>query len=317
MKTSRIDLWKDGEYTYPLAFGFVPNMVTYLHDDDEVRPCMIVVPGGGYCMVSPTEGEIVAKKFFSFGYNAFVVTYTTNLLFKEPLKDQPMKDLSRAIRMVRKDADKFCIDPAKITICGFSAGAHLCGSVCVHYLDVNDTDPQLDVISNRPDAAILSYPVITSGEFAHRDSFNALIGHDASPEELEYFSLEKQVTKDTPPTFLWQTVPDETVPIENSYLYEEALRKEGVLHAHHVFSAGHHGLSLGDQDWSDHKFGEPYCMEQIMKICDALRNDEVEVSPEKKEEVLRDWSEVHYWPDVTYPEIKLWPELADAFLKTL
>lgn len=90
MRTEKITIWEQGEYDYPMAFGFEPNLRTYLHEDETVRPCMLVVPGGGYCIVSPTEGEIVAKKFYEKGYNAFVLTYTTNLLMAAPLKKQPI-----------------------------------------------------------------------------------------------------------------------------------------------------------------------------------------------------------------------------------
>ena len=109
MITERIDLWKPEEYSYPLAFGFKPNLRTYLHEDDEIRPAMVVVPGGAYAFVSPTEAGIIAEKFYDFGYNAFVVTYTVNPLGKEPLLDQPARDLSRAIRIVR--SKKFGIKP--------------------------------------------------------------------------------------------------------------------------------------------------------------------------------------------------------------
>ncbi len=314
--SNRIDLWDEGEYSYPLAFGFKPNMVSYLHDDGLKHPCMIIIPGGGYCVVAPTEGEIVAKKFYKMGYNTFVVTYTTNILFKEPLMDQPMKDVSRAIRLIRNDADKYGIYEDKLTICGFSAGAHLCGSVCVHFDDISDENRELDKINNRPDAAILCYPVITSGEFSHRDSFNALIGEDASEDKFEYYSLEKQVTNNTPPTFLWHTATDDLVPVQNSYLYEEALSKAGVKHALHVFSFGHHGLGLADSDWANHRFGEPYTYEQTFRTVEAVKNNLVEVSDEKREELIRDFSEAKYFPDVTYPEVSLWPEMADAWIKT-
>ncbi len=317
MKKERINLWKDDEYKYPFAYGFKPNMVTYLHEDNEKHPCMIVIPGGGYCFVSPTEGEIVAKKFYGLGYNAFVVTYTINMLLKEPLMNQPMKDVSRAIRLIRHDAELYGIYKDRVTICGFSAGAHLCGSVSVHYDDVKDEDSILCEVSNRPDSVILSYPVITSGEFAHRGSFDSLIGLNPNKEELEYFSLEKQVTENTPPTFLWHTMPDDLVPVENSYLYEEALRKAGVEHALHVFSFGHHGLGLGDKTWADRIFGEPYTKEQTEKTLEAVRNGEVDLPDDEKARILRDFDIDDSTPDVEYPEIQLWPNLADAFIRRL
>lgn len=99
-------LWEKEEYTYPVKGEFIPNIVTYIHENNnELRPAMIVVPGGGYCVVSDTEAEIVAKEFYNKGYNRFVVTYTTNLLMTIPLKFQPLKDLSKAVMFVRKNAE--------------------------------------------------------------------------------------------------------------------------------------------------------------------------------------------------------------------
>lgn len=317
MKKERINLWKENEYYYPCAYGFMPNMVSYIHEDGEKHPCMVVVPGGGYCVVSNTEGEIVAKKFYDYGYNAFVVTYTTNLLFKEPLKVQPMEDLSRAIRLIRRDADLYGILPSQLTLCGFSAGAHLCGSICVHYEDVQETEESLADVSNRPNSAILSYPLITTGKYAHRDSFNALIGIDPTEEELDYFSLEKQVTPNTPPTFLWQTMTDELVPVENSYLYEAALRKAGVNHAHHVYSAGHHGLSLGDENWAERRYGEPYTLEQTFKVVDLIKENKIDVPEERKQELLMMFGGGEMPKELPCPEVQSWPELAVNWLKTL
>ena len=317
-KSEKIYLWKNNEYHYPQAFGFVPGMVSYLHDDGEKHPCMVVVPGGGYTFVSPTEGGIVAKKFYELGYNAFVVTYTINMLSQTPLMDQPMRDLSRAIRLIRRDADQYGIYADKLIVCGFSAGAHLCGSVCVHYEDVQEEDSTLSGISNRPDASILCYPVITSGEYAHRGSFDALIGNTPSDQELAYYSLEKHVKENTPPAFLWQTMPDDAVPVENSYLYDAALRKAGVNHALHIFSSGRHGLSLGDQVWADRDFGEPYTLEQTKRTLEAVRSGEADISdPEEKERILRDFDIDDSAKEKVYPEVTLWPSLADAWIRSI
>ena len=268
MKKETLAIWQKGEYQYPLAFGFVPKLVSYIHEEGEqARPCMLVVPGGAYCVVSPTEGEIVAMEFYEKGYNAFVLTYTTNPLMLEPLKDQPMRDLSRAIRFIRSRAGEFCIDPDRLVICGFSAGGHLCASVCVHFADISDE--VYEGISNRPDAAILSYPVITSGDKAHQGSIQALLGADATEAELKYMSLETQVTENTPPCFLWQTATDEAVPVENSYLFAQALKEKGITFAHHVFSCGKHGLSLANEKWAA---GDQFEKRFVPKLRTMLHN---------------------------------------------
>ena len=196
----KIEIWEKGEYKYPYAFDFTPNMRAYLIDDGEVHPCMMVLPGGGYAVVVPPEGELVAKEFNKRGYNCFVMTYTTNQTMREPVRDQAMNDLARAIRFARKNCDKYRIDPDKLYVCGFSAAGHVCASVCDYWEELTDENPEYKDISCRPDAAVLSYPVITSGEYAHQDSFRFLIGadiYDRTDDEakalLNRYSLEKNV----------------------------------------------------------------------------------------------------------------------------
>ena len=318
MRHERIDVWGNSEYSYPAAFGFRPNLRTYLHEDGEARPCVLVIPGGGYRMVAPSEGEIVAKWFYDHGYQAFVGTYTTDYLGMNPLKMQPLKDLSRMVRLIRSRADEFRIREGKIILCGFSAGAHLCGSLCVHWTDAED--PVYGEISNRPDGAILSYPVITSGEYAHRDSFTALLGENATEEELNYMSLEKQVTEKTPPVFLWQTATDALVPVENSYLMAMALKKAGVPMEHHVFPRGIHGLSLSSSDWAEQRFGEPYPMEQMFCIAKAVEEGKITAAPEKTGMLnffLHPDDEAFAGMPKPEPveEAAVWPELADRWIR--
>lgn len=329
MKSEKVVLWSKEEYQYEGAYGFIPFMMTYLHDDEKIRPCMMVVPGGGYCMVSPTEGEIVAKKFYEKGYNAFVCTYSTNLTQSVPLKAQPMKDLSRAIRVVRKNATQYHIDPKKLVICGFSAGGHLCGSVCVHHRDIVDKGEAYQGISNRPDAAILSYPVITGKlEHSHSGSFQALYGPEPTVKELEYASLENHVTRDTPPCFLWQTATDETVPVENSYLFAKACQKQQVPYAHHVFSEGQHGLSLADEDWAEGRYGDPYTLDQIKGLIQFMEENNIAIPDEMQGLMMMlNASEMTEVPKEAAEslnnmkpneEVRIWPELAAAWLqKTL
>ena len=323
MKEQTILLWEDGEYNYKGAFGFQPNLHSYLHEDGKNRPCLIVAPGGGYRMVSPTEGEIVARRFYEMGYQTFVLTYTVNFADVEPLKMQPLCDISRAVRIVRKNAADYGVDEHKIYACGFSAAGHLVGSLCVHSKDVKEENEKYRDVSNSLDAAVLSYPVVTSGEYAHRDSFTALLGADPSEEELTYFSNEKQVTEQTPPVFLWQTIPDETVPVENSILMAKALREHGVHFAIHLFEAGRHGLSLANEEWAEHgnEIGV-YTMEQFFATMKAAEKGEIDLEEDKKMMLqffnMPEEERAKYVPKgVPNESVAMWPVLADCWLRNL
>lgn len=325
-------IYQDGEYNYAAAYGFVPNVYAYLHDDDEVRPGMIVVPGGGYCMVVNVEGEPVAEYFYNMGMNVVVLTYTTDITMSVPLKDQPMKDLSRAIRYIRANVGTYRMDPAKLSICGFSAGGHLCASICTHYGDVTDSDEALNAISNRPDAVVLGYPVITSGDFTHIYSIWALIGQNASEEEMTYYSLEKQAHKDMPPCFIWQTVEDDLVPVENSMFFAEACRKAGVPYAYYAFPTGGHGMAAiaGDRIKTG-DFGEAYTFDQVNRAVEAVREGKgINVSDQRRTELMiqffgspegkkpepkEDGERPPMPPMPSFADVAMWPALCGEFLK--
>lgn len=323
----RIDIWQEGEYEYPMAFGFRPNLRAYLIDDGETHPCMMVLPGGGYAVVVPPEGELVAKRFNELGYNCFVMTYTTNQLERAPVMDQAMRDLARAVRFVRKNAGKYRIDPSKLCVCGFSAAGHVCASVCDYWDEITDSNPEYKNISCRPDAAILSYPVITSGEHAHRDSFRFLLGndiYDREDEEAKYlldrYSLEKHVKSTNPPCFVWQTEEDNLVPVKNSYLYADALKAAGVTYEHITYPHGFHGLSIPNEAWITGKHGEPYTAEQSFAIVNAIREGLVEVPEKSIDSFLAFLMPVpsQAKPEVVpayFKDICVWPELADRFIR--
>lgn len=361
MKFFREDIWQDGEYTYEAAYGFVPNLHFYIHEDDgeaaeqqaggcvgqdskEVqasgcvgqdakdapagaanstasRPFMLVVPGGGYCMVVPPEGEVVAKEFYDRGMNCAVLTYTTDITFAVPLLKQPLNDISRAVRYIRKNTSRLGADPEKLLVCGFSAGGHLCGTLGVHHEDVTDPDAELQKFSNRPDGMILSYPVITSGEFTHEYSIIALCGNDADKTEREYFSLEKHVTENTPPAFIWQTVEDDLVPVENSMLFAEACRKAGAPYAYYAFPHGWHGLSVCNEAFCRGEFGGEYTMEQLQRAVEAVREGRgVRVSEQRVKEMNEQFSQDAPKPEGRPPEfedVPRWPDLAEAWMKSL
>jgi acetyl esterase/lipase len=322
-------LWKKEEYTFEVKGEFIPNVVTYIHnEDDNVRPAIIIVPGGGYRIVTPLEGEIVAKEFYNKGYNTFVLTYTTNWLMTTPLKFQPLLDLSKAVRFIRKKAEQFHVDPEKLILCGFSAGGHLCGSLAVHY-DAKELilGREYEGISNRPSAVILSYPVISSGEYAHKGSFDALLGENATTEELEYMSLEKQVKKNTPPIFLWHSATDGSVPVENSYLLAKECKKQGVIFEQHVFGNGTHGMSLANEDWATGNYGKDYTMEQLYETAKFLMDNHKELPapfnnlgeiPEGVsigQAIMKEKIRQHVLVAKPDEGIAVWPKLAHSWLR--
>ena len=326
MKHFRENIWQEQEYNYEAGYGFIPNLRFYLHEEDKdaIRPFMLVVPGGGYCMVVPPEGEIVAKNFYDRGMNCAVLTYTTDITMSVPLLHQPLNDISRALRIIRKNADRFGADPKRIAVCGFSAGAHVCGSLGVHYSDVKDPDPELNSISNRPDVLVLSYPVITSGEYTHIYSMWALLGKDGPKEEYDYFSLENHVTENTPPAFIWQTVTDDLVPVENSALFAKACREKKVPFAYYAFPSGFHGLSICSGNWFRGEFGEPYTMEQVELAVKAVKEGRgVRVSEARVKELLEQFPDRKEGEELPPPpmgeiphfdDVAKWPDLLMTFL---
>ena len=229
--------------------GFMPTLTTYIIDDNSgapkrrKRPAIVVCPGGGYGFCSKREAEPVALKFVSEGFCAFVVDYTV-----APNCDylNPQKDASNAIRIVRENADEWGIDKDKIAILGFSAGGHLAASIATLW----DEEPiKTPDESNKPNAAVLCYPVITSDEKdAHMGSFINLCGEDK--ELIKRMSLEDRVSEKTPPCFLWHTAEDQLVPVENSLRFANALSKNKISFEMHIFPKGAHGLSLANADTS-------------------------------------------------------------------
>lgn len=323
IRSFRENIWAEGEYDYAAAYGFTPNIFAYLHPDEEERDCMLVIPGGGYCMCCSHEGEMAAMEFYRRGMNAFVLSYTTDITMSVPLKKQPLNDISRAVRFIRKKAEDYHIVGKKLFICGFSAGAHICGSLAVHFDDVDEKDPEYKEISNRPDGVILSYPVITTGEFTHASSVEALLGKEPAEEELTYFSLEKQVQDNTPPCFIWQTETDALVPVENSYLFAMALRKKHIPFAHYVFPEGFHGLSVANDEFFRGWSGGEYSMEQVMRAVHSVKDGKgVNVSEQRRQELIDQFfgNNEEMVVDVD-PGLKedagLWTDLAWAWIKRI
>lgn len=203
------------------------------------RPAVIVLPGSGYWQNCPREGEPIAMEFARLGLQVFVCYYRCQTPFPGPLLDA-----AEALATVRSHAKEWWIDPDKILILGFSAGGHLAASLSCLW---NDPVLPANGISNdsaRPNGTILCYPVITSepGK-CHEGSFDNLL-FEKKDELRESLSLEKRVTELNPPTFLWHTATDESVPFISSLRYALALQEHGVSVELHVFPRGPHGASL-------------------------------------------------------------------------
>lgn len=192
------------------------------------RPAVLVIPGGGYRWCSQRESEPIALKFLAEGFNAFVLKYTVPSVFPTPLNEAEW-----AISTIRQNAKEFFVDGSKIAVCGFSAGAHLAGMLSNMY----NSD------ATKPNVSILCYPVIDGNEYAHKGSFDNLLGEDANDEKRKEFSLQHKVSDKTPPTFLWHTANDDTVPVQNSLLYAKALSDNNVPFELRIYDEGIHGLS--------------------------------------------------------------------------
>lgn len=249
---------------------FTPSLTTYIiENNDEVdrnrrRPLIIICPGGAYGFKSFREAEPVALRMMSLGFNACVLDYSV-----APM-DFPaaFMDLCEAVRYVRRNAGKLNCDPEKIVVCGFSAGGHLAASLGVwwnsgmveQYLAYGREEV-------RPNALLLGYPVISSGKFAHQGSIANLLGSKLGISGMmDRASLEKNVTDQTPPTFIWHTADDDCVPVQNTLLFTSALAEHGVPFESHIFRSGCHGLSLANKESA----GTPVLVEDAVSIWPEL-----------------------------------------------
>ena len=206
----------------------------------EIRPLVLICPGGGYSWTSAREGEPLAARFMAMGFHAAVLWYSVSPS-RYPVA---LLQLANAVRYLREHAGRYHIDPEGIIVQGCSAGGHLAASLGVFWNRPFLAEAcQTDSLTLRPDALLLCYPVITSGPFAHQDSFRQLLG-DRYDDLVSEMSLENQVSADTPKTFLWHTATDGTVPVENSLMFFSALHGCGVSAEMHIYQEGRHGLSL-------------------------------------------------------------------------
>ena len=233
--------------------GSLPEtrLVTYIQDHyQEIkidsRPLVLICPGGAYAYTSPREGEVFAMQFLAMGYHAAVLKYSC----APAVFPTSLTELASAMILIRQHAQEWHVDPDKIIVLGCSAGGHLAASLATLWdedflaeaLKLEKADHKL----LKPDGLILCYPVITSGEFAHRGSFENLLG-EREKELSDELSLETRVSEKVPPVFIWHTYTDGAVPVENSLLFINALRKAGVSTEFHMYPCGGHGLGLANR----------------------------------------------------------------------
>lgn len=214
-----------------------PEMLT------EERPMIIVCPGGGYHFTSDREAEVIALQYLAMGYHAAVLRYSV-----APARfPAAIMELGRAVALIRANAGEWYVNRNQIVVTGFSAGGHLAASYCTFWNQAWMAEG-LGVTSEslRPNGAILSYPVISSGEYGHQGSFKNLLGEDYEKRKEE-FSLEKYVGEQVPRTFIWHTYEDQLVPVQNSLMYADALVKNHIPVEFHLFEKGVHGMALGNR----------------------------------------------------------------------
>ena len=227
-----------------------PRILVYLPAKSRANGASILVfPGGSYAgLTFDYEGTQQAQFFSAHGIAAFVVKY--RIPSDQTMIDKsigPLQDAQQAIRFVRLHAKDWSLDPARVGAIGFSAGGHVASTLATHFNKAYVSNP--GEISLRPDFLIVVYPVISmNAKIAHMDSRNALLGPRPSLSQIRLFSSELQVTRETPPTLILDAADDRLVDPENSVVFFEALRHEGVPVAARFFEKGQHGFFLMPRD---------------------------------------------------------------------
>ncbi|MDH7600475.1 MAG: alpha/beta hydrolase [Sedimentisphaerales bacterium] len=250
-----------------------PSITFYSPEPNQTTGTAVVIfPGGGYThLATDHEGQQVAAWLTKIGVLAAVVRYRHNGNgYKYPV---PLWDGQRAIRLVRYKAGSLGVRPDRIGLMGFSAGGHLASTVATHpgQNDLDSTDP-IDQVSSRPDFLVLVYPVITLyPPYCHMGSRQNLLGDAPDQRLIELLSNERQVTADTPVTFLVHGDGDKAVPVENSLLFYQALRKAGVRAEIHIFRESRHGFGLGGPGGAVALW--PVLCQEWMKALGLLRSE--------------------------------------------
>lgn len=266
MMVKHISIEVTSKQTKKPVFGGPADLTAYILEPvdgilDKKRPAVLLCPGGGYRTLSTREDQPIAMKYLAAGFHVFVLHYS----LAPDVFPRALMELALAMKVIREHGDEWNVDVDRIAVSGFSAGGHLACCLGVFW-DREWLYGALGVTPEmiRPDGMILCYPVITSGEYCHKGSFECLMGAEASKKDeklRKLLSLEYQVGPQVPKTFLWHTWTDQSVPVENSLLLLQALRKAGVNVEAHLYPVGPHGIALGTEETQgiDQKYLEPYC----------------------------------------------------------
>lgn len=264
--------------------GSVAKLTGYVLDDNtdtevkQIRPAVLILPGGGFLRTSNRESEPIAMKFASEGFHAFVLRYS----LVPSTHPTQLLEAALAMNLIRKNAEEWHINPQNVAIIGFSAGGHVAANLATHVSDEIEEANGYKADEVRPNALMLAYPVISAGIYAHKPTFDRLFGNVSEDEReklVEDLSLEKHVDSKTPPVFIWQTVTDQTVPVENSIMFIDACVKAGVNVEAHLFPKGPHGLALAVEQTAKRdengrvipEFAQPEVQQWIGFACDWLR----------------------------------------------
>jgi acetyl esterase/lipase len=224
----------------------IPTLTTYLIDTTSAPvAAMIIFPGGAYHHLAAHEGKDYALFLRAHGIAAFVVKYRLGSNgYRHPCM---LQDAARAVRLVRHRAAEWKIDPARVGVMGSSAGGHLASTLLTHFDAGNAADADVaERESSRPTLGVLCYAVISMGPMGHAGSRKNLLGENPSRELIRDLSNELQVTKQTPPCFLWHTGEDKSVSVENTLAFAAALQRNGVPYDLHIYKEGRHGIGLMD-----------------------------------------------------------------------
>jgi acetyl esterase/lipase len=225
--------------TDPSLFVFLPSA------QKATGIAVLICPGGGYGgLAFGHEGFAIARWLNENGIAGIILKYRlpSDLIMKDK-SIGPLQDAQEAMRIIRRNASEWKINPHKVGVIGFSAGGHLASTLSTHFAE--EVYKLKDTVSARPDFSLLLYPVISfDASFTHAGSRKNLIGSNPSEDAIRHFSNELQITSDTPPAFIVHSSDDKVVPVKNSIVYFEGLEKYNIPAELHIFQKGGHGYGL-------------------------------------------------------------------------